>query len=80
MSAKTQAAVRREQSKNIDPVMNSISPEATIAGIMPPKALPIAPRRAEATPALSRPESIAATLEAVETMPTMSESININAS
>ena len=51
-----------------------------ITGMIPPNDCPMAPSSAEATPALSLPASIAATLAVVDTMPTMSMSMKTMAS
>lgn len=66
--------------KNKKPVDILISPIPTRGDTIPPNAKPIAPKRAEATPAFLRSQSIAKVLEAVKDIPTIESRQKINIS
>jgi len=66
--------------KNKKPVDILISPIPTKGDTIPPKANPIAPKRAEATPAFLRSQSIAKVLEAVKVIPTIASRQKISIS
>lgn len=66
--------------KNRNPAELLISPIPTKGDTIPPNAKPIAPKRAEATPAFLRSQSIAKVLEAVKAIPTIESKQKINTS
>ena len=69
-----------EQTKNIRPVVERISPNPTNRETIPPKAKPAAPNNAEAVPELARSQSMSKVVEAVKVNPIEKSNTNSTAS